>query len=247
MTCQPRRANLDRGRAGKWLAAFLLLCAGLFVALGIWQVQRRTWKHNLIAAVSERTTAAPVPVPGPAEWPKITAERDAYRHVTAHGHFTGRDTLVMAVTDAGSGFWVLTPLDTGRFALLVNRGFVPNERKRGYAPTPQGMVTVTGLLRMTEPGGGFLRSNKPAANLWYSRDVAAIAAARGLTDAAPYFVDADKSLDVPGGPIGGLTVVRFSDSHAVYALTWFGMALLSIWAAWRVMRIRSEGDTAPAV
>lgn len=248
MTTAARRPSFgEKGAGRKWLAALLLLCVGLFLALGIWQVERRSWKHNLIAAVNERTTAVPVAVPGPAEWPKITADRDAYRHITVQGHFTGRDTLVMAVTDAGSGYWVLTPLNTGAFTLIVNRGFVANERKRDYAPAPQGTVTVTGLLRVTEPGGGFLRSNKPAADQWYSRDIAAIAKARGVADPAPYFVDADTSLDMPGGPIGGLTVIRFADSHAVYALTWLGMALLSAWAAWRVMRSRPEGDTEPGL
>jgi len=54
-------------------------------------------------------------------------------------------------------------------------------------------TTVAGLLRMTEPRGAFLRHNDAAANHWYSRDVQAIAAARGLalTHVAPYFIDAD--------------------------------------------------------
>ena len=33
----------------------------------------------------------------------------------------------------------------------------------------------------------------PAGNRWYSRDVAAIATTRGLTDVAPYFVDAERA------------------------------------------------------
>ncbi len=81
---------------------------------------------------------------------------------------------------------------------------------------------------MSEPGGAFLRRNDPAADRWYSRDVAAIAARRGFTRAAPYFIDMDaaprSAPAVPGTPIGGLTVVRFSNSHLVYALTWFTLA-----------------------
>jgi len=40
-----------------------------------------------------------------------------------------------------------------------------------------GPATVTGLLRITEPHGGFLRHNDPAGTM-VSRDVQAIAAAR---------------------------------------------------------------------
>ena len=42
---------------------------------------------------------------------------------------------IQAATALGGGFWVLTPLDTGGFTVLVNRGFVPPER-RGTTPPP---------------------------------------------------------------------------------------------------------------
>ena len=53
---------------------------------------------------------------------------------------------------------------TPGFTILVNRGFVPQDR-RDPATRPDGQipgeVAVTGLLRLTEPGGGFLRANDP--------------------------------------------------------------------------------------
>ncbi len=73
----------------------------------------------------------------------------------------------------------------------------------------------------------------------------AIAAARGLSDVAPYFVDADAA---PGaaaptaGPVGGLTVIAFPNNHLVYALTWYGLALMVAGAAW----IRASAQATPA-
>jgi surfeit locus 1 family protein len=87
---------------------------------------------------------------------------------------------------------------------------------------------VTGLLRITEPRGGFLRSNDPAHDRWYSRDVAAIAQAKNLTDVAPYFIDADASPVGEKDPVGGLTVVSLPNNHLVYALTWLCLAALSV-------------------
>src|SRR3546814_6267553 len=104
------------------------------------------------------------------------------------------------------------------------------------AGNPGGTVTVTGLRRITEPGGAFLRANDPAANRWYSRDVAAIADARGLGRIAPYFLDADAAANAGGYPVGGLTVVQFRDSHLIYALTWFALAAISFFFAWRLWR-----------
>ena len=202
-----------------------VLCAGL-IGLGIWQVERLAWKRALIVHVDTRVRAASVAAPGPAQWAAITAERDAYRHLAARGRY--RDdhaTLVQAVTERGPGFWVMTPLVTDRgFTVLVNRGFVA---ERGAVP-PGGAAAVTGLLRLSEPGGAFLRRNDPVNDRWFSRDVAAIAAARGAGAVAPYFIDADATPDAAAkAPVGGLTVVRFTNNHLVYAITWFILAAMA--------------------
>jgi len=158
----------------------------LFVALGTWQVKRRVWKLDLIARVEQRVHAPPAAAPGPAEWPNVTAAADEYRHVAATGTFLDdSQTLVQAVTDLGAGYWVLTPLRLADGSIvLVNRGFVAGDDRDRVQPAAA--ARVIGLLRMTEPRGGFLRHNDPAANRWYSRDVQAIAAARGLTRVAPF-------------------------------------------------------------
>lgn len=232
---------MTRPRRAAFVATALIVAAVL-AALGIWQVERRAWKHELVAAVDARIHAPPVAAPGPGRWPTINAKVDAYRRVSATGRFLhDRETLVQAVTERGAGYWVLTPLETPDFTLLVNRGFVPKDRKATAARAtgnPPGEVEVTGLLRVTEPGGAFLRTNDPAANRWYSRDVAAIAKARGLGETAPYFVDADGAPNRGGYPVGGLTIVRFPDNHLVYALTWFALCALSLFFAWRLWRIR---------
>ncbi len=222
----------ERSRRGITALIVAGCCAVLLLAgLGVWQLQRRAWKLELIQQVETRADAAPVAAPGPDEWPALTAANDAYRRVVVSGRFLNdRETLVQAVTERGAGFWVLTPMATDwGFTVLVNRGFVPADRRDAASRTAgqiEGDTALAGLLRMPEPGGAFLRANDPAADRWYSRDVAAIAQARGLTAVAPYFVDADATENEGGLPIGGLTVIRFPNNHLVYALTWFAMAAL---------------------
>jgi surfeit locus 1 family protein len=220
--------GVQRSRAKPLVFGALVLAGvALFSALGIWQLERRGWKLDLIRTVDERIHAAPAAAPGPAAWPEIDAAKDAYRRVAASGHFTAeKPALVQAVTVRGPGFWVVAPFaaDTG-FTVLVNRGFVATEDAGTLPPASQANTTITGLLRITEPGGGFLRSNDPAAGRWYSRDVAAIASTRGLSTVAPYFIDAEASAgSAPDMPVGGLTVVSFRNHHLIYALTWFGLA-----------------------
>lgn len=224
-------ARSGRAPLSPWLVLVALLAIAGLIALGVWQIERRTWKLALIERVEQRVHAAAEPVPAPASWPAVNAAGDEYRHITVTGRFLhDRETLVQAVTDAGAGFWVLTPLQTEDGAVvLINRGFVPPERRERatrLAGDPAGEVRITGLLRITEPKGGFLRNNDPAGNRWYSRDVEAIAAARGLPQVAPFFIDADATPNPGGYPLGGLTVVTFHNNHLIYALTWFGLAIM---------------------
>lgn len=210
-----------------FVGVLLLLALG-FAALGVWQVQRRAWKLDLIARVDARIHAAPKLVSAGASF----QPGDAYTRVRSQGVLLNdRETLVQAVTDQGPGWWVMTPLRTPTGVILINRGFVPPERRdprTRLSGDPTGSVTITGLLRASEPGGAFLRANDPAADRWYSRDTAAIGRARGLSGVADFFIDADATPNPGGYPIGGLTVVKFRNAHLAYALTWFGLAALCL-------------------
>ena len=170
------------------LAIVAVLAIASLVSLGVWQLHRRTWKLALIEQVDRRLAAAPIPAPGPALWPSIGRD-DAYTKIAVRGTWDAdRTTLVQAVSDLGAGYWVMTPIHSDRgFTVLANRGFIPFDMKTNRAAwrAPGGIVSVSGLLRVSEPGGGFLRSNDPAADRWYSRDVAAIAAKRSLGRVAP--------------------------------------------------------------
>lgn len=237
------RAATARPVVRRWLPVVLSLLGALGLgALGVWQLERLEWKRALIDRVETRVHAAPVPAPGPAQWPALNRDNAEYLRVRVEGRFLpGRETLVQAVTERGGGFWVMAPLRTNEgFIVLVNRGFVPLEQRDPAPRVQPGAVTITGLVRMTEPGGAFLRRNAPAENRWYSRDVAAITHAQGIHGAiAPYFIDAEADPTADARlPVGGLTVIKFRNSHLQYAITWFALALMV--AAFGVSILRHE-------
>ncbi|WP_020653435.1 SURF1 family protein [Massilia niastensis] len=247
-SAQPRGAF-----ARRMLVALALLLIVLFAGLGTWQVVRLQWKLDLIARVNARVHAEPAAPPPAARWPQVSKQSDEYRRVRLSGRYLYEFTTpVQAVSELGAGFWLLTPLCTAEgHIVFINRGFIPAAaNKAGRYPArradagacataQEAPVTVTGLLRIAEPGGGFLRENDPVNNRWYSRDVAGMAAARGLSRVAPYFVDAGKDQDPPAAPeraVGGLTVIAFQNNHLVYALTWYALALMVAGAWWWVGR-----------
>jgi surfeit locus 1 family protein len=221
------------------LLGLLALAFLTFVGLGVWQMERLQWKQDLIARVDARIHTEPVAPP------QAATVDDEYRRIRISGtYMADADTLTQAVTKLGPGFWVMTPLKSadGR-VILVNRGFIPQDLKdkTAYA-APSGLVDVTGLLRLTEPKGGFLRENDPKAGRWFSRDVEEIARARGLSVTAPYFIDADAASSPDRYPVGGLTIVAFPNSHLQYALTWFAMAALTIIGGIIVARRGDRGE-----
>lgn len=242
MTAAERSARL-RGLIAPGLAA--LVCLAILVGLGVWQLARKGEKEALIARIIERSHAEPPAAPPPfADWdPKA----DEFRRVRAGGILLhDRETLVhgLAPGEPGralQGYYVLTPLrrEDGT-TILINRGFVPTELKDPQsraAGQVGGETSVTGMLRGSEVRTMFVPESDPARDAWFTREIPAIAAARGLTNVAPYLIEADATPNPGGWPRGGQLRVDLPNNHLQYAFTWFGIAacLVGVFSvfAWR--------------
>lgn len=246
---------MTRSRAVLWPTLLAVPALAVLIGLGTWQLQRLAWKTALIEAAAERSAAAPVPAPSEADWSTLSPAETEYRRVTANGVFR-HDLEVAVFTDLptakgsfrGTGWWILTPLEReDGSVIIVNRGFVPADRK-DPASRPDGQVagpvTVTGLMRATEERNAFTPADDPRTNTWFTRDPAGIAAAKGLTRVAPFFIDSEAS--APGGlPQGGETRLSFPNRHFEYALTWYGLALalVGVYVAFVARRLRSQEPT----
>ena len=206
----------------------------ILLGLGVWQLQRLAWKEALIAAVEARVRAAPSDLPAEADWPGLKPTDYEYRHVRVAGVYdANRQALVFRALASprgrygGPGYLVMTPLRLASGAVvLVNRGFVPEDREgQAASGLSAGETTVAGLMRASEERTWFTPADDPANGRWFTRDVAAMARAMGLTRYAPFSIDADASADPADLPEGGETIIAFPNNHLSYAATWFGLAL----------------------
>ncbi|UXN73709.1 SURF1 family protein [Devosia sp. A8/3-2] len=98
-----------------------------------WQMHRLAEKEALIAAVDQRLTAAPIPVPAAQARADLDLEALNFQPVSLTGAFRYNQTVTVFTSLAnargpasGPGYWVVTPfvLDAGG-TVFVNRGFVP--------------------------------------------------------------------------------------------------------------------------
>ncbi|MBD8686192.1 MULTISPECIES: SURF1 family protein [unclassified Rhizobium] len=244
MTIQNKEASARKGIRPAAVAVMVMtiILTGCLLALGTWQVNRLSWKRDLVARVEERAHASPVEVPAASDWPALTDPAQyEYRRVKITGTFRHQDEVqVYTVTDLGPGYWVLTPLERqDRTRVIINRGFVPTD-KRDPATRPQGevegAVEIVGLMRAPETGGLFLRTNDPQNDRWYSRNIAQITDAKKIENAAPFYIDADATANPGSLPVGGKTMLTFPNNHLSYAITWYILAGMVVAAGWYVMR-----------
>jgi len=221
----------------------------LLAALGHWQVQRLAWKEGLIAAIAERAHAPPVSLAAAEERAARGADVE-YTRVLLTGRFDNeREIHLYALDETGApGFHVITPLHLADGSIvLINRGFVPNDLKdpaRRSTGQLASEVSITGLVRHGDEQGMFIPANDPARNIWYWRDLSAMAGAAADGEASRvhrFIVDAEAVPASPGGwPRGGVTRLTLPNRHLEYALTWYGLAatLAAVFLAYAVTRWR---------
>ena len=234
----------------------------LLVSLGNWQMSRKAWKEALLAQIESGLKAQPVPLDDVLRgWPCLGRAEcifPEYRRVKLRGRFEHDAERYFFAPDPrlGPGYHVFTPLqlENGR-RVIVNRGFVPDSLKAPGSRTAgqlPGVVNVVGLLRAPGAKAAFTPANEPAENLWFWRDLEAMAGCtRESTDArcasfVRVFVDAEAEPANPGGwPRGGATNLDIPNRHLEYAVTWYGLALtlIGVFAAFAMPRWRKAGKS----
>lgn len=218
--------------------SFGVLGAAILIGLGLWQMQRLTWKEGVLADIEARIVAAPVTIPDAPD-----ALRDRYLPVTLEGQFLrgAGDTLRVLVSRKGfgAGYRLISGFEddlTGR-RILVDRGFLPVADETRTPPA--GDYRLMGNLHWPDDRNSSTPANDGAANIWFARDLADMAAVLGTE---PYLVVLRDS--IPAEP--DLTPLPVDTSaipndHLEYAVTWFSLA--AVWlgmTAYLLWRIRQR-------
>lgn len=206
----------------------------VLIALGVWQVQRLAWKQELLAGIEARIAADPVALPAAPD-----AIADRYLPVGVTGRFDGAPLRVLVSQKQVGAGWRLVQafeLEDGR-RILVDRGVIPADS----ATMPGGgQAEIVGNLLWPDEVDGFTPAPDVAGNIWYARDLPAMAE---VLAAEPVLVVA--RLPTGSGivplPVG---TEGIPNDHLEYAITWFLLSI--VWAGmtvlwlWRIRRGKGE-------
>ncbi|KAI5364622.1 hypothetical protein Slin15195_G041610 [Septoria linicola] len=246
-------------RAGRkhnyWGLAFLATIPVTAFVLGCWQVQRLTWKTDLIARFEDRLIRDPLPLP-PRIDPDAIKDFD-YRRVYARGKFDhSREMLIgPRLLDGEDGYLVITPLvreDEGEGStILVCRGWVPKDkahqsRRLNEEALPKGEVFVQGLLREPWKKNMFTPDNAPESGIWHFPDVKEMAE---WSNSQAVWIEETMNSDLletyrrqeKGIPIGRPAEVNLRNNHTQYIFTWYSLSLATSIMMWMVIKKRPGG------
>jgi len=243
----------DRRTGLLWPSIFSAFALVVLLGLGTWQVQRLQWKNGLIAQIEARVHAVPISLADALAAVKRGDDLEYARVKVTGTWIPGVEWHLWAPSSNGPGWHVYAPLKTnGGTVVIVNRGFVPDAlRNPATRPEPSSPneETLVGLLRMPEPKHLFTPDNDLARNVWYSRDIGAMARAMPVgagADVAPFALDAEAGSAPPPAPQGGVTRLELPNSHLQYAVTWYGLAatLVGVYVAFVRSRLQRDREDA---
>jgi surfeit locus 1 family protein len=236
---EPRRFPL-----GLTIATAIALA--ILIGLGVWQVQRLAWKEDLLARIAALQAA-----PARDLAPVLTQLKNGADVEFTRVRLTGCKGIAAApylelygVRNGQAGSRLISACrlqDAPYGAVLVDRGFVADtvSARPPVDPASPAALDIVGLLRKPDPASFVSPPNDPAANRWYTRDVAAMAQALKVADPAPLFLMAETRTNPEWAALDPAPLpAEIPNRHLEYALTWFGLAgaLAAVYAAVLIRR-----------
>ncbi len=223
-----------------WLAGFTLLAFAVLVALGVWQLQRRAWKLDLLARIEAAERSPPQRLQlllGRGAEPGALEFRPAFVYCRGVEH--ARFVELYALVEGRPGWRLISacPLSEGSYdAVLVDRGVAPDAPPGESGARPpvefsQEVVRVAGVLRAPGERGRFTPEARDGR--WFWRDIPSMGAALGVARPAPVMLTSAAALPAGAGLVAAPLPREVSNRHLEYALTWFGLAgaLVAVYAA----------------
>ena len=185
------------------------------LSLGFWQIYRLNWKLELIEQIENSLKNNPVEL--------SNIEKKNYLRIKTNGEIDfDKQIYLYNLNDSGKpGFEVINPIKIDDENYLMNRGWIPFEKKELPEINFVDQNQIVGTLMLQTKPSTFKPENEIEKNYWFTlnREDVLKFTGRNFSDYVIY-LNGDYKIPKPR-----VITAKISNNHKKYAITWFSMAI----------------------
>ncbi len=196
-------------------SVFIIFFILVFVGLGTWQIIRLNWKNNLILEIENSLKNPPVEL--------AESNKENFLKIRTSGSIDFEKQIYLYnLDDTGTpGFEVINPITIGDENYLINRGWIPFEKKGTEEINIFDQENIIGTLKLQGRKNIFKPDNDLVENYWFSLNREDVLKFTGK-NFSKYIIYLDGNYQFPRPK---KITANISNNHKKYAMTWFSLAI----------------------
>ena len=196
-------------------SVFKIFFIFVFIGLGTWQIIRLNWKNNLILEIENSLKNPPVEL--------AQSKKENFLKIKTSGSIDfDKQIYLYNLNESGTpGFEVINPITIGDENFLINRGWIPFEKKGTQEINVFDQKNIIGTLKLQGRKNIFKPDNDLDENYWFSLNREDILKFTGK-NFSKYIIYLDGNYQLPRPK---KITANISNNHQKYAITWFSLAL----------------------
>ena len=196
-------------------SVFVYFIILVLISLGFWQLYRLNWKINLINQIESSLKNDPVEL--------TNSDEKNYLRIKTSGEINfDKQIYLYNLNKSGKpGFEVVNPIKINNENYLINRGWIPFEKKNFQEINLVNEEEINGILVLQTKPSSFKPKNDIEKNYWFTlnRDDIFKFTGRNFSD---YVIYLNGEYKIPKPRV---ITAKISNNHKKYAITWFSMAI----------------------
>ena len=196
-------------------SVFVIFFILVFISLGSWQIVRLNWKNNLILEIENSLKNPPVEL--------TQSNKENYLKIKTSGSIDfDKQIYLYNLNDKGTpGFEVINPILIDNKNYLINRGWIPFEKKGSKEINFFDENNIVGTLKLQGKKNIFKPNNDIEKNYWFSLNREDISKFTGK-EFSEYLIYLGENYELPKPK---KITANISNNHKKYAITWFSLAI----------------------
>ncbi len=196
-------------------SVFVYFIISLLIGLGSWQLYRLNWKLDLIAEIENSLKNNPIQL--------SKADKKNYLRIKTSGLVDfDKQIYLYNLNDSGNpGFEVINPIIVDNENYLINRGWIPFDKKNQPEINLFDQNNITGTLKLQSKANSFKPKNDIEKNYWFTLDRNDVFSYTGK-NFSKYIIYTSGDYKMPKPKV---ITAKISNNHKKYAITWFSMAI----------------------